>query len=55
MDKLVLYYKFSKLAPSLQKNIISSINKICEDKTDYGNYLYWFFDNPKGEKKNQRN
>ena len=51
IDKLILYCKFSKLASNLQKNIISSINEICENKIDYGSYLYWLFDNPTSENK----
>ena len=51
IDKFVLYCKFSQLLSSLQKSIISSINDFCKDKTDYGSYLYWFFDNQSGEKK----
>ena len=38
-DRFVLYCKFSNLTSRLQEYIISNINKISENKTDYGKYL----------------
>ena len=50
-DRFLIYCKFYNLTLDLQKYIISNINEVSQNKSDYGNYLYCFFDSKLNEDK----